>query len=447
MLRAGDRVGRDAEFEVLEHLRQGMTANAYRCTDRRDGSAVFLKEYTSPRTTAPWYGPFVQHQRRLTRAISASRADQFCLLPLKTFESQWRIEAAGSRRRTPRTLYQAFEFVTDGQDLEQRLVANPNWMERLVFARVFLAALVELHAAGIVHGDLKPANIQLIADPRIASGFRLKLIDLDFAHLVERSAPWQGHLGHVGTPGYWSPEHVEGTRPTFASDVFTASIILHELLAGVRPYAELDRDARPGWAGAARPSPPVLRGSVGPSGADGRLCSMLVDALASDSSGRPDARQLHQALLGIAVVKVAEPSDRRGEHAEAAKRVPRPAIDHGRKPVVRPRTDRAGRRARVESIALVSKSGRIDMRTSTVVGRRLLMRMGADARFAAESQFILRTSGAGWRLCAIAGTPNPTCVDGLSVREEIRLHGGETVAIGSWSNGVQRLAMRVEVAR
>ena len=95
MLRAGDRVGGDAELEVVEHLRQGMTANAYRCTDRRDGSAVFLKEYTSPRTTAPWYGPFVQHQRRLARAIASSRAEQFCLLTRKTFESQWRVDPTG----------------------------------------------------------------------------------------------------------------------------------------------------------------------------------------------------------------------------------------------------------------------------------------------------------------------------------------------------------------
>ena len=179
---------------------------------------------------------------------------------------------------------------------------------------------------------------------------------------------------------------------------------------------------------------------------------MLVDAVASCGESRPDARALHQALLGkpalavpaarpAVVVKV---SPALGEFGAKTRH---PRVARRSRKVTYRRTGADGHGVAGVAIALVAGTARIDMRATTVVGRRLLGRLGADARFAAESQFILQAERRGWRLRPITGTPNPTCVDGTSLRGEVRLRGGEIVAIGSWSGGVQRLAMRVEMSR
>jgi hypothetical protein len=441
MLQPGDRVGQDGSIEVIEHLHRGMTANAYRCSDRSDGSEVFLKEYTSPRPTAEWYTAFVRHQRKLSSLLGGCDAAQFCLLPRKTFETQWRTDRTEARRRMPKTLFQSFAYIADGQNLEQRLASRPAWSERLVFARVFLAGLCELHKAGVVHGDLKPANIQLVAERRLATGFRLKLIDLDFAHIVGKAAPWQGHSGHVGTPGYWSPEHVLGQTPGTASDVYTAAVMLVEMLAGDRPFAELARDEVPGWTDSARPSEPKLQGSVGCADADARVRSLLVDALAQDSSRRPSAMELHQALLGripaprvVPLPPDAAPVARARPPARAPERACRAAVA---------RADGCSGAV----LSLVAESGRLEMRTETTVGRIILNRLGAESRYAAERQFVVCPDRTGWILRPLGGTPNATWVNGRPVRGKVRLDAGDVVSLGPWigAAGRERLPARVEI--
>lgn len=178
---------------------------------------------------------------------------------------------------------------------------------------------------------------------------------------------------------------------------------------------------------------------------------MLVDSVASCGENRPDARSLHQALLGkpAPAVPAARPAAAvkvRPATEDSGAKTRHPRVARGSRKVAHRRTGADEHGVAGVAIALVAGAARIDMRATTVVGRRLLGRLGADARFAAESQFILQTERRGWRLRPIRGTPNPTCVDGISVRGEVRLRGGEVVAIGSWSGGVQRLAMRVEVS-
>jgi eukaryotic-like serine/threonine-protein kinase len=51
--------------------------------------------------------------------------------------------------------------------------------------------------------------------------YRLKIIDMDFSFFTDKKAPWDGHEGYFGTPGYMSPEHMTRQVPGPASDVFT----------------------------------------------------------------------------------------------------------------------------------------------------------------------------------------------------------------------------------
>ncbi len=91
-----------------------------------------------------------------------------------------------------------------------------------------LEALSYAHARGVVHRDVKPANLFLVAgDPR-----RLKLVDFGIAHLPARTAI-TGYGTVVGTPGYMAPEQARGARalgPT--ADLFALGCVLFECVAG-----------------------------------------------------------------------------------------------------------------------------------------------------------------------------------------------------------------------
>jgi serine/threonine protein kinase len=90
-------------------------------------------------------------------------------------------------------------------------------------------ALGVAHAAGIVHRDVKPANLLVTPDRRI------KVTDFGIARAAEGMALTQ--TGEVmGTPAYISPEQAEGRTATAASDVYSLAVVAYECLAGRKPY-------------------------------------------------------------------------------------------------------------------------------------------------------------------------------------------------------------------
>ena len=94
-------------------------------------------------------------------------------------------------------------------------------------------ALHFAHEAGIVHRDIKPANVM------IDSQGRVKLADFGVARIsdADRGAVEKTQAGAIiGTPGYMSPEQIEGKEIDRRSDIFSAGIILYQFLTGERPF-------------------------------------------------------------------------------------------------------------------------------------------------------------------------------------------------------------------
>ncbi|MGN0866483.1 MAG: FHA domain-containing serine/threonine-protein kinase [Oligosphaeraceae bacterium] len=288
-LNPGDRVSR---YRIEELLNDGAYAVAYRATDTTDAGrpAVFLKQYKSPSVRSGWYRGYIAYEEEIRYRIETGRLTEKTCRFLDFFESR----DAGQRG-----YYQVFEYMERGRDLAAQL-EDPafRWEQRWTFAKLMLSTLHQLHEAGIVHCDLKPENLYLVESPALSTGYRLKVIDFDHSVLDDREAPWKGYESYAGTPGYLSPEHLRGECPVKASDVFTASLILHELLCQEgHPYSQGDPDAyQQQVLGYAAPMP-VLRQSTGKPEDDQEVAALLHRCLDPDPGRRPTMKELHQALL------------------------------------------------------------------------------------------------------------------------------------------------------
>jgi serine/threonine-protein kinase len=97
-----------------------------------------------------------------------------------------------------------------------------------IAAQLF-AGLSAIHAAGIVHADLKSHNV-LVDDVNIVT-----IIDFGLARTLAASPDTVGLI--AGTPAYMAPEVIAGAYPKIVSDVYAAATILYEMLTGTTPFA------------------------------------------------------------------------------------------------------------------------------------------------------------------------------------------------------------------
>lgn len=129
-------------------------------------------------------------------------------------------------------LYLVMELV-EGRSLAERL-ADGGPLDPAAATKVaagVLNALAAAHAVGIVHRDVKPANIMLANDGGV------KLTDFGIAKRLDDVAGDVTMVGTiVGTPKYLAPEQVGGEPATTASDVYAVGVVLYEMLAGRPPF-------------------------------------------------------------------------------------------------------------------------------------------------------------------------------------------------------------------
>lgn len=157
--------------------------------------------------------------------------------------------------------------------------------EALPIIRQTIAGLGAVHQAGIVHGDLKPANIILVPS---GSGLRAVLTDFGLAQSLReaRTVSSDGPSDFMGTPAYMAPEQFAGKSVSVATDIFALGLTIAAMLTGRHPVHPNSRGELPAAA-----DPTASRIDLG--GIDSRWSRVIQRCIAPDVSKRyPDVRAL-----------------------------------------------------------------------------------------------------------------------------------------------------------
>jgi serine/threonine-protein kinase len=268
-------VGRvlDQRYLVETKIARGGMATVYQALDTRLDRTVALK-VMHPAFTED--ADFVD--RFIREARSAARL------------SHPNVVAVFDQGMDGSTVFLAMEYV-EGRTLRDVLVEHGPLTPRQAFSVLgpMLAALAAAHEAGLVHRDVKPENVLLADDGRV------KVADFGLARVASAQSSTSPQL-LMGTVAYLSPEQVERGAADARSDVYSAGIVLFELLTGYKPFdGDVPIQVAYQHVYADVPAPSTLVPGLSP----------LLDALVARATARdPELRQRDAGQLLIEVAAV-----------------------------------------------------------------------------------------------------------------------------------------------
>ncbi len=171
------------------------------------------------------------------------------------------------------TPYLVMEFI-QGQSLEKLLEKGSiPCSKACAWAAEVATALGVAHRKGVIHGDVKPANILITEDDRI------KLTDFGMARLASRDSK---DTPLLGSPAYWCPEQIVGKPQDARSDIFSLGVVMYEMVTGHRPF---DADSLQGICSRILSSTPLPPSHANPS-VPAAFNELIASCLAKNPSQR-----------------------------------------------------------------------------------------------------------------------------------------------------------------
>jgi eukaryotic-like serine/threonine-protein kinase len=282
------RESRLGRYELLERLGGGGMGEVYRARDPELDRLVALKLLPAHLTADP------EARARLRReARAASALDHPNIAVVHEIGATEAEPGSGPERLFIVMAYYA------GETIQQKIARGPLPLAHaLDYAIQAAEGLVAAHEAGILHRDIKPANLMVTARDQV------KIVDFGLAKLAGAELTRVGTTR--GTVAYMSPEQTRGGPVDARADLWSLGVVLHEMLAGERPFrGESDRSLihairhdGPAPVDASRPEVPaslaaIIRACLAkdPEGRYQNAEALLADlrAVAADgaASGRP----------------------------------------------------------------------------------------------------------------------------------------------------------------
>src|SRR5712691_3810713 len=220
-LSTGTRLGR---YEIRSKLGEGGMGEVYLAEDTQLGRRVAIK-LLPPETISDEHA-----RKRLVREARAAAT-----LDHPHICSVYEVGEANGRS------FIAMQYI-EGETLDLKLKQKPlELKDSLTIASQVADALAEAHTHGIIHRDVKPANIIITARGQA------KVMDFGLAKVMQHSevvaseaeteVPLSTPGAVIGTLPYMSPEQVRGETLDGRSDIFSFGVVLYEMLSGRQPFA------------------------------------------------------------------------------------------------------------------------------------------------------------------------------------------------------------------
>ena len=204
----------DGRYSIESLVGVGGMANVYRGTDLKTGNQIAVKVLKDE---------FLDNEELVRRFKNESKAISILSHPniVKVYDVSV----------TDKSQYIVMEYV-DGITLKEYLKQRGGaltWKETVHFATQILSALQHAHSKGIIHRDVKPQNIMLLADGSI------KMMDFGIARFSRAQSQTVSDKA-IGSVHYISPEQAKGERTDARTDIYSVGVMLYEMLSGRLPF-------------------------------------------------------------------------------------------------------------------------------------------------------------------------------------------------------------------